>query len=122
MQNMKFYPDNNLKLNKKQLKKPEIILIKIKPKYQLQQKYLQKVIYFIYILYKFNELKMFIGREKIEKCPFLKALAQREEDVLNGKLLTIIFIRMEGANSEISGYIDYAHRLKTENFKIYFEG
>lgn len=29
---------------------------------------------------------------------------------------------MEGKNSEISGYIDYAHRLKTENFKVYFEG
>lgn len=29
---------------------------------------------------------------------------------------------MENATSEISGYIDYAHRLKTENFKVYFEG
>jgi len=49
-------------------------------------------------------------------------LAKREEDVLNGKLLTIIFIRQETKNSEISGYIDYAHRLKTDNFRDYFEG
>ena len=52
---------------------------------------------------------------------FLKALAEREEDVLNGKLMTIIFLRVEGKH-EISGYIDYAHRLKTENLKPYFEG
>mmetsp|Transcript_100466 Transcript_100466/g.150610 ORF Transcript_100466/g.150610 Transcript_100466/m.150610 type:complete len:90 (-) Transcript_100466:233-502(-) len=50
------------------------------------------------------------------------ALAEREEKVLNGKLLTIIFIRHESKESEISGYIDYAHRLKTEDFRPYFEG
>jgi len=53
---------------------------------------------------------------------FLMELAKREEQVLNGKLLTIIFVRYESKNSEISGYIDYAHRLKTDNFKEYFEG
>ncbi|CAD8116092.1 unnamed protein product [Paramecium sonneborni] len=58
----------------------------------------------------------------IEKSPFLRALAERELKVLNGKLLTIIFIRLESANCEVSGYIDYAHRLKSEDFKIYFEG
>jgi hypothetical protein len=67
----------------------------------------------------------------IEKSPFLRALAERyyswfiyirELKVLNGKLLTIIFIRLESTNCEVSGYIDYAHRLKTEDFKIYFEG
>ena len=67
----------------------------------------------------------------IEKSPFLRALAERYEiwvivirelKVLNGKLLTIIFIRLESTNCEVSGYIDYAHRLKTEDFKIYFEG
>jgi len=53
---------------------------------------------------------------------FLHELAKREEQVLNGKLLTIIFVRYESKNSEISGYIDYAHRLKTDNFKEYFKG
>lgn len=57
-------------------------------------------------------------------CPFLKALAEREERVLNGRLLTIIFLRIENTakKTEISGYIDYAHRLKTEDFRPIFEG
>lgn len=42
--------------------------------------------------------------------------------MLNGKLLTIIFIRIETKNKEVSGYIDYAHRLKTEDFRPIFEG
>ncbi len=34
---------------------------------------------------------------------------------------TIIFIRTSNSKGqEISGYIDYAHRLKTENFDPYF--
>ena len=39
---------------------------------------------------------------------------------------TIIFIRDEqirnGKKYEISGYIDYGYRLKTENFEQYFLG
>lgn len=54
--------------------------------------------------------------------PFLASLAEREEMVRNGKLTTIIFIRDKNAKGqEVSGYIDYAHRLKTENFEPYFE-
>ncbi len=55
--------------------------------------------------------------------PFLQALADREERVRNGRLTTIIFIRditVKGIGKpkrEVSGYIDYAHRLKTENFE-----
>ena len=56
-----------------------------------------------------------------EKDTFLKELADREERVLNGRLMTIIFIRDKTFKNEISGYIDYAHRLKTEDFKPYFE-
>lgn len=38
-------------------------------------------------------------------------------------MTTIIFIRDAKKNkNEISGYIDLAHRLKTEDFKQYFEG
>jgi len=53
---------------------------------------------------------------------FLASLAEREEMVRNGKLTTIIFIRDKNhKGQEVSGYIDYAHRLKTENFEPYFE-
>ena len=54
--------------------------------------------------------------------PFLASLAEREEMVRNGKLTTIIFIRDKNhKGQEVSGYIDYAHRLKTENFEPYFD-
>ena len=40
----------------------------------------------------------------------------------NGKLTSIIFIRDKNTKGqEVSGYIDYAHRLKTENFEPIFE-
>lgn len=50
-----------------------------------------------------------------KKDKFLELLAEREEKVLNGRWLTIIFLRVENPEkkTEISGYIDYAHRLKT---------
>uniref|UniRef100_A0A0G4FLI9 Cilia- and flagella-associated protein 299 n=1 Tax=Chromera velia CCMP2878 TaxID=1169474 RepID=A0A0G4FLI9_9ALVE len=55
--------------------------------------------------------------------PFLRHLAAREVLVRNGKLSTILFIRAKNnKGQEISGYIDYGHRLKTENFEPYFEG
>jgi len=56
--------------------------------------------------------------------PFLQALANREELVRNGKLTCIVFIRdrtNKGRGQEVSGYIDFAHRLKTEKFEPYFE-
>ncbi|XP_029781909.1 cilia- and flagella-associated protein 299 isoform X2 [Suricata suricatta] len=55
------------------------------------------------------------------KDQFLKALALREEDNRNGK--TVIFIRDKNPHGqEVSGYIDYAHRLKIEDFEVYFSG
>jgi hypothetical protein len=55
------------------------------------------------------------------KDPFLKALAIREEANRGGKMVTIIFIRdTNSRGQEISGYIDYAHRLKVEDFEVYF--
>lgn len=39
-----------------------------------------------------------------------------------GKLTSIVFIRHRNKSGhEISGYIDYAHRLKTDDFQAYFE-
>ncbi|XP_017749433.1 PREDICTED: uncharacterized protein C4orf22 homolog [Rhinopithecus bieti] len=37
--------------------------------------------------------------------------------------MSVIFIRDRNSyGQEISGYIDYAHRLKTEDFEVYFSG
>ncbi|KAI8904328.1 hypothetical protein EDD86DRAFT_213131 [Gorgonomyces haynaldii] len=57
----------------------------------------------------------------LSKSPFLQALAEREEANRSGKLTSIIFVRTRNPKGqEISGYIDYAYRLKTENFEAYF--
>mmetsp|Transcript_34513 Transcript_34513/g.77989 ORF Transcript_34513/g.77989 Transcript_34513/m.77989 type:complete len:234 (+) Transcript_34513:79-780(+) len=62
------------------------------------------------------------AQKDLTDFPFLMNLACREELVRNGKLSTIIFIRDRNSKGhEISGYIDYGHRLKTENFGPYFE-
>lgn len=61
--------------------------------------------------------------------PFLQALASREELVRNGKLTVfnvllqcIIFLRDKNhRGQEISGYIDYAFRLKQEPFEPIFD-
>lgn len=58
----------------------------------------------------------------ISSSPFLQALASREEQVRTGKLTTIIFIRdFNSKGQEVSGYIDYAHRLRTDDFVAYFD-
>ena len=55
--------------------------------------------------------------------PLLAALAAREELVRNGKLNTIIFIRdVNARGQEVSGYIDYAQRLKTDAWAPIFAG
>ena len=59
----------------------------------------------------------------LRHSPFLQELANREELVRSGKLTTIIFIRhFNGKKQEISGYIDYAQRLRTDDFAAVFEG
>lgn len=60
----------------------------------------------------------------LSKNTFLNELAKREEVVRNGKLTTILFIRCtNNRGQEISGYIDYGHRLSIDaNFRLYFEG
>jgi hypothetical protein len=61
------------------------------------------------------------GREYGSAYPFLQALADREEMVRNGKLTSILFIRDKNSKGqEVSGYIDFAHRLKIEDFTPYF--
>ena len=53
---------------------------------------------------------------------FLTALAEREDQVRSGRMSTIIFLRYKKGNSETSGYIDLADRLKMDDFKLYFDG
>eukprot|EP00759_Apiculatamorpha_spiralis_P017530 PhF_6_TR23742/c0_g1_i1/m.33160 len=72
---------------------------------------------------KSNDAVCSVGMDLKDK-PFLFQLSMREEMVRNGKLSTIIFIRhvMDGKGHEISGYIDFGHRLRTEDFTEYFLG
>lgn len=54
--------------------------------------------------------------KNVEDYPLLQALKDREEAVRNGKLTTIVFLRDKNSKGqEVSGYIDYGHRLKAEN-------
>nr|XP_061811427.1 cilia- and flagella-associated protein 299 [Nerophis lumbriciformis] len=54
---------------------------------------------------------------------FLKALAEREEANRTGNMTSLIFIRDANAlGQEVSGYIDYAHNLQTQDFTPYFSG
>lgn len=74
-------------------------------------------------LSKKSQQKTLASSGKDLKDPFLRALAQREEANRSGKMTSIIFIRdKNGRGQEISGYIDFAHRLKTEDFEPYFCG
>jgi hypothetical protein len=69
-----------------------------------------------------NPKELASAQRDLTNFPLLRHLACREELVRNGKLSTIIFIRDKNAKGqEISGYIDYGHRLKTENFIPYFK-
>ncbi|CAL8334006.1 unnamed protein product [Arctogadus glacialis] len=70
-----------------------------------------------------NQHRTLASAGKELKDNFLKALAEREENNRNGILTSIIFIRDRNAGvQEVSGYIDYAHRLQTEDFEAYFSG
>ncbi|XP_073399106.1 cilia- and flagella-associated protein 299 [Dendrobates tinctorius] len=70
-----------------------------------------------------SQQKILSSAGKELKDNFLKALALREEANRNGKMTSIIFIRDKNSHGqELSGYIDYSHRLKTEDFEVYFSG
>ena len=49
-------------------------------------------------------------------------LAQRERPLKNGRMTTILFLRIAGRDgkNEVSGYIDLADRMKKEDFKPIF--
>ena len=53
---------------------------------------------------------------------FLEALKHRERNLKNGRMTTILFLRVAGSHgkNEVSGYIDLADRMKKEDFKPIF--
>ncbi|XP_069601806.1 cilia- and flagella-associated protein 299 isoform X1 [Ranitomeya imitator] len=70
-----------------------------------------------------TQQKILSSAGKELKDNFLKALALREEANRNGKMTSIILIRDKNSHGqELSGYIDYSHRLKSEDFEVYFSG
>lgn len=74
-------------------------------------------------LSKRSQQKSLASSGKELRDPLLRELAKREEANRSGKMTSIVFIRDNNARGqEISGYIDYAHRLKTEEFEPYFQG
>lgn len=67
-----------------------------------------------------------VDKALYEDEPFLLEISKREEDILQGKLQTIVFLRAEvkSANSkamEVSAYIDLGHRLRNDKFQHYYE-
>ncbi|XP_050964981.1 cilia- and flagella-associated protein 299 isoform X1 [Labeo rohita] len=70
-----------------------------------------------------SQQKKLASTGKELKDNFLRALAEREEANRSGEMTSIIFIRDRNSHGqEISGYIDYSHRLKSEDFEPYFSG
>jgi hypothetical protein len=69
-----------------------------------------------------NAAKALSSADKdLKDSAIFQALAEREDANRSGKMTTILFIRDRNSKGqEISGYIDYAYRLKTENFEPYF--
>lgn len=67
--------------------------------------------------------KLASAGKDLSAYPFLQALANREDLVRNGKLTCIIFLRdTNSKGQEVSGYVDYAHRLANDaNFHLIFD-
>ncbi|CAK9199698.1 unnamed protein product [Sphagnum jensenii] len=65
--------------------------------------------------------KHFSSGKDVSGYPFLLALQEREKPVRDGKLATVIFIRdFNSRGHEISGYIDYAERMRTDDLEPVF--
>ena len=74
-------------------------------------------------LAKRSQQKTLCSQGRSFECAFLAALAEREESNRLGQMNTIIFVRdVNGRGQEISGYIDYAARLKSDDFELVFGG
>ncbi|XP_003790102.1 uncharacterized protein C4orf22 homolog [Otolemur garnettii] len=61
------------------------------------------------------------GKDLVDNSVTL--IAFRHQHTKSGKKSSVIFIRDRNSHGqEVSGYIDFAHRLKTEDFEVYFNG
>eukprot|EP00047_Mylnosiga_fluctuans_P023631 m.142617 g.142617 ORF g.142617 m.142617 type:complete len:251 (-) comp9651_c0_seq2:2460-3212(-) len=59
----------------------------------------------------------------VAKTPLVAALAEREQANRDGKLATIIYVRLRNARGqEVSGYVDYSQRLLFEDMTPFFIG
>ncbi|EFJ29413.1 hypothetical protein SELMODRAFT_91784, partial [Selaginella moellendorffii] len=66
--------------------------------------------------------KIFSSGKDLSGFPVLQALAEREIPIRNGTLSTIVYIRDFNAKGhEISGYVDYGERIRTEDLEPVFE-
>eukprot|EP00792_Barthelona_sp_PAP020_P009213 TRINITY_DN3279_c6_g1_i1.p1 TRINITY_DN3279_c6_g1~~TRINITY_DN3279_c6_g1_i1.p1 ORF type:complete len:239 (+),score=56.52 TRINITY_DN3279_c6_g1_i1:30-746(+) len=69
----------------------------------------------------YNKVSVSANRN-LEGFPFLQALQTMEEEVRSGKLSVILFLRcLNNVGQEISGYIDFGARLRSEDFTPYFD-
>ena len=65
--------------------------------------------------------------EETGRDPFLMALLEREEALLNGQILVILFIRIhlkrhKKASLELSGYLDLSERIKDKDMPSILKG
>ncbi|CAG5134752.1 unnamed protein product [Candidula unifasciata] len=69
----------------------------------------------------YNKTILSAGRTFEE--PMLRALQMREESNRTRKNASIIFVRdINECGQEVSSYMDYSHRLATEDFRLIFDG
>ena len=60
---------------------------------------------------------------ELANTPLVQKLAELEDDVRSGQKTVLIFIRGENSNGqEVSAYIDYGDRLRTEDWHPFFQG
>jgi hypothetical protein len=98
---------------------PSLLILYLSEEFEARKREIEQLKY--KAAHKVPKILCSAGREFGPQYPFLQALADREEMVRNGKLTSIIFIRDKNAKGqEVSGYIDFAHRLKIEDFTPYF--
>jgi Domain of unknown function (DUF4464) len=72
---------------------------------------------------KTEELKSGLKYLYTDRDVFLLELARREDANFSGRLVTVLYIRDRNAKGqEVSSYIDYAQRLREDNFENFFAG
>lgn len=80
--------------------------------------------FFFFIVAKWEDLQTFyLSSSNKRRSLIIYTEAFPSFSPLFFSLQSVIFIRDHNAGGqEVSGYIDYAHRLKTQDFEAYFSG